>query len=128
MVFAKIEGLNKTLKKLENIGNIYKDQVIDILSEGGEEIKQIAQDKMKEGNGHPSNPGEAPNKQTSNLADSITVKIAGTTMAVGTGVDYGAWLEFGTSKMEPRPWLKPSYQEALPGIIKKLHHIGLRKL
>jgi HK97 gp10 family phage protein len=27
---------------------------------------------------------------------------------VGTPVVYGAYLEFGTSKMSPRPWLKPS--------------------
>lgn len=27
---------------------------------------------------------------------------------VGTNVKYGAYLEFGTSKMTPRPWLKPS--------------------
>ena len=53
-----------------------------------------------------------PAVDTGRLRQSIThdVEQDGSTVTgrVGTNVVYGTYLEFGTSKMNPRPWLKPS--------------------
>lgn len=61
---------------------------------------------------HPSLPGNAPAPDTGNLRASIHYTIEGegkqTIGRVGTDVEYGKHLEFGTSKMAPRPWLKPA--------------------
>jgi len=39
---------------------------------------------------------------------------------VGTNVQYGTMLEFGTSRMAARPWLLPSFEKAKVGIEKEL--------
>jgi HK97 gp10 family phage protein len=123
MVYAKVNGLNKTLSKLKNVGEVYKQKVQEVLQEGAEQIKEDAIFSMKEGNGKPSSPGEVPNKQTHKLAESIRIRQAGTTIAVGSEVDYASWLEFGTSRMEARPWLKPAYMKNIDVIKTKLTRI-----
>ena len=52
-----------------------------------------------------SNPGEPPNADTGRLMQSIKVEKDGLAYLVGTNLKYGAWLEFGTLDMAPRPWL-----------------------
>lgn len=64
---------------------------------------------------HPSLPGHPPAVDTGNLKSTISYEVynnrdevygvVGTTQK---DPDYGAWLEYGTSKMVPRPWLKPA--------------------
>lgn len=55
--------------------------------------------------------GDAPNTDTGRLVSSIAVenKRRGTSF-VGTSVEYGKYLEFGTSKMAARPWLRPAME------------------
>lgn len=55
-----------------------------------------------------SKPGEPPRKREGTLHDNITYEMVGpTTARVGTSLDYGYWLEWGTVKMAARPWLRP---------------------
>jgi len=123
MVFVQIQGLNKTLQKLKNVGEVYKQKVNEVLQEGAEKIKEDAIASMKEGLGKPSSPGSPPNKQSYDLANSIEIKKAGTTIAVGSEVDHAAYMEFGTRYIEPRPWLKPAYRKNIDAIKTKLTRI-----
>ncbi len=63
-----------------------------------------------------SAPGEPPARQLGDLVKSVKVAIevdkGHVIGAVGTDLDKGAMLEFGTSKMEPRPWLRPSFEKS----------------
>lgn len=61
----------------------------------------------------PSNPGEPPHKVTGQLQRSVTSQPSadGLNYLVGTNIPYGSFLEFGTSKMAPRPWLRPTLFE-----------------
>ena len=56
----------------------------------------------------------------SRLADSIKVMALGTearsTYAIGTDEAAGFYLEFGTAKRRPEPWLVPALHSRLPGI------------
>jgi len=54
-----------------------------------------------------SKPGNPPNTDTGRLVQSIKFDFedGGLTGRVGTNLRYGAWLEFGTKDMAPRPWL-----------------------
>lgn len=58
-------------------------------------------------------PGDPPNTDSGRLIQSIDVEIRPYALSalVGTNIVYGPWLEFGTLKMAPRPWLKPSFDE-----------------
>lgn len=37
-------------------------------------------------------------------------------VTIGTDVEYAPYLEFGTSRMSPRPYLRPAIEETLPSI------------
>lgn len=69
-----------------------------------------------------SKPGDSPNTDTGNLASKISVEYKkGSGVAhIGTSVEYGLHLEFGTRNMEQRPWLRPALQKVndnLPRIV-----------
>lgn len=63
-----------------------------------------------------SAPGQAPATDTGRLAQSIRWVKDGDDYLVGTELEYGEHLEFGTSRMQPRPWLVPAVAEAVRGL------------
>lgn len=74
-----------------------------------------------------SAPGEAPASDTGRLAGSIdSVKLTPLSYEVGTLLKYGEWLEFGTTKIAERPWLRPSVQRARSEFFRRLK-IALRR-
>jgi len=61
-----------------------------------------------------SAPGETPAVDTGVLVNSINTELVSSSDSeawaqVGTGVEYAEWLEFGTSKMAARPFMRPAY-------------------
>jgi phage gpG-like protein len=73
-----------------------------------------------------SSPGSAPHKDTGDLHDSITHEVDASTMSarIGTDLDYGLFLEVGTSKMAARPWLRRSAMELMSRADQVLSGIG----
>lgn len=70
-----------------------------------------------------SAPGQYPASDTGQLAKFVLVDKAtpgNMTAIVGTNVQYGPMLEFGTSRMAARPWLLPSFTQAKINVEKKL--------
>lgn len=59
-----------------------------------------------------SAPGEPPKSDTGRLVGSIRVEHSFLTASVGSDVLYAPFLEFGTSKMAERPYLRPSLDES----------------
>lgn len=58
--------------------------------------------------GSPSSPGGIPGIDTGTLKNSISVNPAGfLARAIGAAADYALHLEFGTSRMEARPYMGP---------------------
>lgn len=66
-----------------------------------------------------SAPGEPPAIDTGELVQSITfqVKDNGTVGEVGSDKKHGLYMEYGTSKILPRPWLKPAFENSRDKII-----------
>ena len=50
-------------------------------------------------------------KRTGRLRNSITSSSDGNSAQVGTNVEYGPYVELGTSKMKERPFIKPAMAE-----------------
>ena len=59
-----------------------------------------------------SAPGDPPAVDTGRLRQSVRYEIAGNVGLVGTDLDYGKKLQFGTRKVAARPWLDVAFREA----------------
>ena len=72
----------------------------------------------------PSAPGEAPAVDTGRLRASITHRVemeSGEVVGyVGTNVEYAPYLEFGTTRMKPRPFMVPAIERNREWIKNKL--------
>ncbi len=65
-----------------------------------------------------SAPGQAPASDTGNLVSKIIVKQKTKNITnVESNADYSAFLEYGTSKMEPRPFMLPAFEKSKKPII-----------
>lgn len=64
-----------------------------------------------------SAPGEAPAQATGRLRQNVATEIEEKGKdfigSVGTTLEYGKTLEFGDSRIAPRPWLKPSFEQTV---------------
>lgn len=67
-----------------------------------------------------SAPGQPPAVATAELRQSISTSVGGEGRTVighvGTDKIQGKMTEFGTRNMKPRPWLRISFEEALPKV------------
>ena len=72
----------------------------------------------------PSAPGEPPHLATGTLARSIEMETfrdgADLVGRVGTNLKYGRFLEFGTARMAPRPFLRPALQSQRPIFVQEI--------
>lgn len=81
---------------------------------GGEEIRAEAAHMITEGaisgrNHIPSLPGQPPKEDTGTLRTHIeTTQVAPLQVEVSSNAPYAAALEFGTSKMAERPYMRPA--------------------
>ena len=68
------------------------------------------------GKGHtPSAPGQPPNRDSGHLQAHIeTTQPTPMSARVSSEAEYAAPLEFGTSRMEARPYLRPARDNTLP--------------
>ena len=64
-----------------------------------------------------SSPGEPPAVATGQLRQSVRTQVDNSSSMVigyvGSTLIYAPCLEFGTKKMSPRPWLKPSFDKSV---------------
>ena len=78
----------------------------------------------------PSGPGEIPHVDTGTLSGRhIFWRFRGDDelcIEVGTNVQYGVWLEIGTKRMEPRPYIRPALFINMPEL-KKILTARIRK-
>jgi len=115
MAGSGIIGLKAHTNRLKKLSSqVVVKEVGKALFIAGERIQVDAQISITAGSvsgaGHePSKPGQAPNNDTGVLANNIeTVSVAPLIVEVSSRAPYAAALEFGTSKMAARPYMKPA--------------------
>ncbi len=131
VVIIGLGELNATLKALEkSAGRHAKSAYIVggklVEGEAKRSIQERSPGKMvirtREGgatyNHLAAGPGNAPNTDTGRLVSSINTEVVSDGVLVGTNLQYGKHLEFGTKKMDARPWLIPALTKKMDDIIK----------
>ena len=84
----------------------------------------IASATKSERRANRSAPGEIPHVQTGHLRRSIAYELVGSEDSkVGTNVEYGRYLELGTSKMAARPYLRPGVGREHRAILKAFSRV-----
>ena len=120
-----LDELGRTLRQLEkNVGKLSKSALIA----GGLLVETDAKRSIQEtSTGHivtryreggwgsyqhlASGEGQAPNTDTGRLVSSINTEPTKDAVFVGTSLQYGKFLEFGTKNMKERPWLIPALKK-----------------
>lgn len=132
---ARIEGGRNIARHLRENSN-GKD-VTDVLLRAADRVRTEYIDKLNENSpGEPqirygvggtkrqvvaAAPGQPPNSDTGRLAGSAGARVVGrNTTETFVEAEYGKHLEFGTSKMAPRPALGPAFDEMRPFIVSNI--------
>ena len=126
---AKIAGASQFTAKLRN-NSVAAAQFIDsVVFELANRVQVDAQNSITEGAvsgaGHVASlPGEAPNNDTGVLANNIETlrgsESGSIKYLVSSNAPYASALEFGTSKMAARPYMRPALEKNRERIAKRL--------
>lgn len=114
---VRITGDRKHAERLKRLASAHTSRLVTQgLFAAGKEIELEAERSITEGSvsgkGHvPSAPGSPPNADTRLLDTSIDTVVVGESppkVHVVSSAPYSAALEFGTSKMAARPFMRPA--------------------
>lgn len=111
-----VVGADKHKARLRNLIENTGKAVLQALYVTGQKIELTAEKSITEGsvsgkNHVPSKPGEPPNADTRRLDTNIETSIAAKTpptVHVTSHAPYSTFLEWGTSRMAPRPYMRPA--------------------
>jgi HK97 gp10 family phage protein len=109
-----LKGAKAHIRRLQALPALAEREVSKALFAAGELVQTAAQRSITAGSvsgkGHvPSAPGEPPNNDTGVLANNIeTTQPSKLRVRVTSDAPYSAALEFGTSRMSARPFMRPA--------------------
>ena len=130
----KFDGVQDATKALEKVKEDLENNMQEVLLGGGQLIRGEAirsiQSGAKSGKTYKrynptrthkaSAPGEAPASDTGFLVSNIRVKEQKDVVQVRSEASYSKFLEYGTSKMLPRPFMFPASEKSKPKIAEVL--------
>lgn len=109
-----VKGVKKHSRTLQGAATQAPEAVGRALYEAGQLIELDAERSITQGSvsgpGHiPSRPGEPPNADTRTLDLNIETEIGGPGLVTVTSyAPYSAYLEYGTTRMASRPFMRPA--------------------
>ena len=122
-----VKNLKKVLSQLNRLDKDLETPFQEIVKGGGHLIRAEAIKSIQTGaktgivyqkynprrQHRASAPGQAPASDTGNLVSKIIVKQKSKNVTqVESGADYSKFLEYGTSKMEPRPFMFQAFEKS----------------
>ena len=136
------KNMDKLLTKVKKIEKVFDTRMTTLLQSAGQTIRGNAVKLIQVQSpgapykrykpartGFASPPGSPPNTDTGKLVKDIQVRtLNAKTITIGTsaeGAPHGKLLEYGTSKMEKRPWLDPAWNLSKDIIGEKAKKQGL---
>jgi len=132
MVKASVElkinkaGFNKLLDSAMGITEEAADNMVENMKKSILSGSKSGNQYYKNGSRHTSSsPGQAPANQTGALVKSIKVNKSNNKAIISISKNYAVFLEYGTSKMRPRPFILPAFLKTKRWFIEKLK--GLSK-
>lgn len=112
MIRVRVRGGDRLADRLRSLRGVQTTAAIGAVRAGAHELREAARDSLaRAGAGRGAPPGQPPRRRSGRLAASVTVQTAadGLAATVGSDLDYGTHLEFGTRRMAARPWLHPTF-------------------
>jgi len=140
---VKVSNIKKVLSQLEKLEKDMEVPFQEIVKGGGQLIRGEAIKSIQAGGKsgivyqkynprrehRASAPGQAPASDTGNLASKIIVKQKSRNrINVESNANYSAYLEYGTSKMQPRPFMLPAFEKSKKPIINAVFKRVVRKI
>jgi HK97 gp10 family phage protein len=126
MVSAKVElKINEAMIRalFNDADKVINDSADSLAKEMKRRIKTGAKSGKQYGNHTASAPGQSPANWTGELINSISAINEGKNSKVIVNANYAEFLELGTSKMRPRPFILPSIQKVKKDLAQKLKGI-----
>lgn len=121
MIKVEIRGLTSFSRQLKNRREILRSESRDALLRSAESLKSAAKGNFLP-DGAQGSDSRRPIRRSGKLADSLSIRETGriSRVLVGTDLEYGRFLEFGTKDMPARPWLSPAVAESRAGFRARL--------
>jgi len=128
----KVSNMKKVLSQLDKLEKDMEIPFQEIVKGGGQLIRAEAIKSIQTGaksgvmyqmynprrEHRASAPGQSPASDTGNLVSKIVVRQKGANVTnVESNANYSAFLEYGTSKMQPRPFMLPAFEKSKKPII-----------
>ena len=139
----KVSNLKKVLSQLDKLEKDMEIPFQEIVKGGGQLIRTEAIKSIQTGaksgvmyqkynprrEHRASAPGQSPASDTGNLVSKITVKQKSLNVVhVESNADYSAFLEYGTSKMEARPFMFPAFEKSKKPILNAVFNRVIKKI
>lgn len=110
----RFEGMYELDKKIRD--SLDLDAVKRVVHKNGDQLNNKAKRNAEHFRGHyewQAGKGRVFVEPTGTLRSSINTELSngGMTATVEPGVDYAAYVELGTRRMEAQPYLKPAWEE-----------------
>ena len=138
-----VKNLKKVLSQLDKLEKDMEVPFQEIVKGGGQLIRTEAIKSIQTGaksgviyqmynprrEHRASAPGQSPASDTGNLVNKIIVKQKSSdVVSVESNANYSAFLEYGTSKMQPRPFMLPAFEKSKKPILDATFGRVVRKI
>ena len=142
-VTLTVKNLKKVMGQLKQLNKQLEPDFQEIVKGGGQLIRGEAVKSIQQGSKsgvvyekynprrshRASAPGEAPASDTGNLVSKIIVKQKTKNITnVESNANYSAFLEYGTSKMQPRPFMLPAFEKSKKPIVEATFKRVVKKI
>ena len=139
----KVSNLKKVLSQMDKLEKDMEIPFQEIVKGGGQLIRGEAIKSIQTGaksgviyqmynprrEHRASAPGQSPASDTGNLVNKIIVKQKNrNTVQVQSNANYSAYLEYGTSKMEARPFMLPAFEKSKKPIMNAVFRRVVQKI